>query len=94
MRYVVKAAASQTIAKGAGKYKVTNRTATSAIFVQTANNPEIGAPTPAATEAESTEVAAAGVYEVTLGPENALNAIVKAAGADQTLDVAVVSPKV
>lgn len=93
MRYKVKASAAVTIARGAGKYKIANRTATAAIFVQVGNNPETGAPQPLATEAEGTEVEAKGVYEVSLGPENSLSAIVKAAGAEQELDVSVVSPR-
>lgn len=94
MRYKVKAASASTIAKGAGKFKIVNRTASAAIFLQVGNNPEIGAPTPLATEAEGTEVVSSGTYEVSLGPENSLSAIVKTGGAEQELDVSVLSPKI
>jgi hypothetical protein len=95
MRVKVTNAAAKQVARGPGKFLIANKTATAAVFYEAGTYGPPGTPiAPLATEAGGYEIAAGAALEVTLGPEEALTAIVKAAGAEQELQLLQVSPHV
>jgi hypothetical protein len=95
MRAKVNAAAASEVVRGPGKVLVRNKTATAAVFYEVgAHGPTpTEAPKPVATEAAGWEVPGNGVLEVALGEGQALTAIVKAAGAEQELELLRVSSR-
>lgn len=89
MRAKVTNAAAVEVARGPGKVLVRNKTASAAVFYEVgAHGPTpTEAAKPLATEAAGWEVAAGTILEVALGEGQALTAIVKAAGAEQELEL-------
>jgi hypothetical protein len=99
MRAKVVAAKATVLVHGPGKFLIRNKTNTAAVFLEVGNYPPpgLGEVAPLATEAsgfEEPKGATAGfLLEIGLGPEEALSCIVKAAEAEQELEILRTSPK-